>query len=506
MIEAAEAVIPWAPMSAVRVPVLALVLLASACSKDSPPEPQPTPTSTNDAVPASASEPELTPVVTNPPATVTPSNTPPSPTPTPALNEQRRPTPEQAKTLRRLLRAHLDEGRKAAKKGDYPGAIVSLGLAREIEPSDPTVLGELGWAAFKAGNLSLAQVSTIQATVHSQEPKQLGALYYNLGRIHEDKTDLLAAVAAYQTSLAYRDNEVVAARLADVKARSPVEHPQIEAPGTDAPASGEADEREADESEADESEDDSESRPKSQSARDAASGGLDRIATLADLPLACAALVEQRCGDYSFGDEPCTCDPTLVAAPEADASWGLLAMHVGSNDAQVVWYPVVQTDAGWVLFREVAWAFNPGVLGVWESVLFEPTRTEPLLAKDHAPLVFTFTKSRADSDMGLNELEQELYTATVVCTRAKADAWCTIPLLLAYEFERDVEFPEDTDETLEHSGLPIARSYAVELSFASGKLVLAGVVVKQLELGRLSVAAGALLPQGSYALEALLGS
>lgn len=429
-----------------------------------------------------------------------------------ALPERPKPTtPEEAEALRRELLALLRAGRKAATEGKQAEAIAKYSEALTIEPSDPTVLGELGWAAYKAGNFQLAYSSTIQAIRSSGDAKQLGALHYNLGRIAEDQNHLAEAVSAYRTSLELRDNKTVKARLAEVSLRLPPDQvtSAIE-PLREIPTLPLLD-VDVEEWEEDEAEEDEVAAPRKQSPKQIAAAGLARLGSVAaDLPAACTTLTQLRCADYSFGSEACSCEPTLQElAPHetqaGDSSWGLLSLRVGSNDAHVVWFPVVQTSAGWVLFSEIAWAFNPGTIGVAETVSFEPTRIEPLLAKDSPPLVFTFSKSRTDSDMALNELEQERYSAIVLCTRYKADAWCTMPLLLSYEFERDIEFPEEPGEQLEHQGLPIAKSYAATVSFSAGSLTLADVLVSTIELGRLSVAGGVLLPKGSYGLRALLG-
>jgi hypothetical protein len=134
-------------------------------------------------------------------------------------------------------------------------------------------------------------------------------------------------------------------------------------------------------------------------------------------------------------------------------------------------------------------------------VLFEATRIETTTKQP--ALVFTFAKSRSDSDMALNELEEERYRATLVCTRDADVARCTSPLLLEYEFDREVEFPADDD--VQHEGLPIHKSYSAQLRFDSNALVLEEVAIQAVELGRLS-SLGVLLGKGRHALADLLGA
>lgn len=116
----------------------------------------------------------------------------------------------------------LARGRALAKQGDYKRAIEAFNLALEQQRDDPLVLGEVGWAAFLAGDLSLARRATREALRHQTEPKSRGALLYNLGRIAEALGRADEAIAAYRRSLAVRpDSEPTRMRLTRLAAANP---------------------------------------------------------------------------------------------------------------------------------------------------------------------------------------------------------------------------------------------------------------------------------------------
>jgi tetratricopeptide (TPR) repeat protein len=116
----------------------------------------------------------------------------------------------------------LERGRALAKQGDYKRAIEAFNLALEQQRDDPLVLGEVGWAAFLAGDFSLARRATREALRHQTDAKARGALLYNLGRIAEALKRTEEAIAAYQRSLAVRpDSEPVRMRLDKLTAGRP---------------------------------------------------------------------------------------------------------------------------------------------------------------------------------------------------------------------------------------------------------------------------------------------
>jgi tetratricopeptide (TPR) repeat protein len=116
----------------------------------------------------------------------------------------------------------LERGRALAKQGDYKRAIEAFSLALEQQRDDPLVLGEVGWAAFLAGDISLARRATREALRHQTDAAARGALLYNLGRIAETLAREDEAIAAYRRSLVVRpDSAPVRMRLDKLEAGRP---------------------------------------------------------------------------------------------------------------------------------------------------------------------------------------------------------------------------------------------------------------------------------------------
>lgn len=399
----------------------------------------------------------------------------------PASKQAPKPKIDEAAKLRKHLLVLLNEGRALTKKGDYPAGMAKYREALEIDASDVTVLGELGWAAYKAGELEDAHRTTAQALKFAREDKQRGMLLYNLGRVEEDRNNTSVAIEHYQASLAARPgNETVKARLEKLES---VQN-QMASAGS---AGGELE-------------------------------GPDRVAgleplgrELADLAAACKLIEERRCEDYTLdGDDLCRCEPNLQATPGADDSWGLLQLGQEYETMQVAWFPAVKTDKGWTVFSEVLYSYNPGAFGIFEQATLKPSTVETLLAKG-TQLVMRFSKARLDRDMGLNEVETEDYEGMVICARHQTGAYCTRALLTSYKYLREVEFPEaDAEiagEEIEHEGLPIEFGFVSSVELRDAKLIVTRTEVTGGfdRDGELWGAFGWILPAGEHLLVELLG-
>lgn len=366
----------------------------------------------------------------------------------PASSDAARPSkpaalaPDKVRELRKQYSKLLDEGRTLTKADKLDEGMAKYRAALEIDPSNPTVLGELGWAQFKANALDDAQSTTMQALRLAQEDKARGMLLYNLGRIAEARTETEAAITYYRTSLEKRPgNATVQERLDTLLAGAVVAAPP--------PV------------------------------------GLDRIAGgVVDLDTACKLIINHSCLDFGGNADPnsqeeydrCTCEASLSATPTDDDSWGLLTLKIG-DWFQEVYFPAVKTSSGWVVFDDIEWAYNPGMAGIFEEVQFGPTTTAALLPGTAQPqLLITWKKDRSDTDMGVNEYETEHHEATLVCTREGEQAWCTKPLVSADSYTRDVEFPDmEEDPPIEHVGLPVSIAYAATFEWRDGKLIVSNV-------------------------------
>jgi len=125
---------------------------------------------------------------------------------------------DEAKAQESAFRDGLDRGRTEVKAKRYAEGIKAFEAALKIDPNHPSALAELGWAAFLSGDLGVAERFTrraIDSTGASDRTR--GAALYNLGRIHEELGDKVAAATAYTRSLRLRDNSVVAKRLATLE-------------------------------------------------------------------------------------------------------------------------------------------------------------------------------------------------------------------------------------------------------------------------------------------------
>lgn len=380
--------------------------------------------------------------------------------------EPPRASPEALRDARKRFLEMLNEGRSLTKAGDYAAGMAKYRQALEIDPADPSALAEMGWAAFKAGEFDVAQEHTVRALRFAKDDAQLGMMHYNLGRIAEARDDDERAIDAYRRSLELRDNETVKKRLA-----------ALTSDGANAHA-----------------------------------GSLRGLATLAEklqgLEQACQVLEEKICKEeYGVGDEPCGCEPKLLAgAPDGD--WGLLKLTVRPAGAEVGFYPAVKTSAGWSLFDIVAYEYNPGAFGIFEETEVTYQGVEQPLADGSDALVLQIEKGRVDRDMGLEEAEFESSAVTVVCTRVGATARCTPPLVRRYRYTREVEtYGETPDPDIDHEGLPIEQAWDVTLGMRNGVLTVTGEDTAEAALRgetRRLVVLGEMLGNGTYELVELM--
>lgn len=108
----------------------------------------------------------------------------------------------------------LEEARAAVKEKRWDAAAAAFAKALAAKPDDPGILAEKGWAAFLAGDPAAAATASWTALSLTADANRQGAIYYNLGRIREDKGDVDGARAMYGRSLEVRPgNETVKARM-----------------------------------------------------------------------------------------------------------------------------------------------------------------------------------------------------------------------------------------------------------------------------------------------------
>jgi tetratricopeptide (TPR) repeat protein len=119
-----------------------------------------------------------------------------------------------SKADQRRYRAALRAGRARMAKNDVKGAVASFEQALVAIPDDARALSELGFAAFKARDLTRARQATEQSIAAAGDPKLRAASLYNLGQILEAQDKKDEALDVYRRSLALRPNIVVRDRVA----------------------------------------------------------------------------------------------------------------------------------------------------------------------------------------------------------------------------------------------------------------------------------------------------
>jgi tetratricopeptide (TPR) repeat protein len=141
--------------------------------------------------------------------------------PEPDGEGRRRRPAELTVEARKRFRDALRRGRRLAKKGDHQAAARAFEEALEAAPGDARAASELGWEAFRAGDMPRARKATLESIAGTAEPETRAASLYNLGRIEEAEGRKERAAQVYRDSLALRPNPTVRARLLAVAPNTP---------------------------------------------------------------------------------------------------------------------------------------------------------------------------------------------------------------------------------------------------------------------------------------------
>lgn len=351
---------------------------------------------------------------------------------------------EELKKSRAELSRLLDDGRKAVKDKRYDEGIALYRQALKIDPVNTKVLGELGFAALRKGDLELAEGMTRRAIDLSSGTKGLGAMYYNLGRIEEDRGKIAEARAAYEQSLAVRPgNEIVAGRLAAL---------ELPAAGTSKTT-------------------------------------LDSLCAELMAEWSCYASeaeIEKLPEDEQMDAGQCDCTVAEQLREGTGKSFitdaALLALegmsgYGGGMDDK---YLAVNTRGqGWQLVAQVVNGYTPGAFGIFNEGRVEAFEFVELGGAAGEELRVHSHNSGLDSDMGINQLHFDDIEDMVICHDAGGGEGRCGTILVSGRSGTDtlmddepVEFPDDIQSS----------SWAFEVSFEGGKVT---IVVKsgQAELG-----------------------
>jgi len=330
----------------------------------------------------------------------------------------------------REYRKHLTDGRLFAGKAQWPEAIKSFEKALEAVPGDAPALTELGWAAFKAGELDRAKKANEEAVRRTTSPKIQGMALYNLGRVAEAQKDTKTAIEHYRKSLELRPNEIVEKRLAELTKGEKAKAPAAEALPCQTPA-----------------------------------------AKLEDM---CACLVKATASpDDPSSPEPLTCAPMKdVKIPRPEIS----AVEVQTSMFHADFYVVEKRGEGFVPVGKLGFTHNPGAFGIFEEL--EVTSVTEKTAGKTPVLWFDVSHARHDSDMGIDEMEDATTTSVTICVppQGEAKAWkCPFTTPLKYEYTRErmgLEgfTPDAETRKLMTKGLPIKETWALDAKLGEGKV------------------------------------
>lgn len=324
-------------------------------------------------------------------------------------------------------RKHLTEGRRLASKSTFPEAIKEFEQALEAVPGDAPALLDLGWAHFKAGELDKAKKRTEEALGRTTNPQLKGSAHYNLGRIAEEKKDYKEAVDHYQISLELRPNEIVEKRLADLAKKANITV-AVKTEAEPLPCQ-------------------------------------TPVASLADV---CACMIKPQPDDMA----PRTCEPSKDVKTGPDA---LSFLDVAVSMFDTFTYAVAKVDQGYLPIAKVGWEYNPGAFGIFEE--FEITSVTEKTAGKTKVIWIEGSRSRHDSDMGIDEYEEETAKVVTVCVPPAGDVktWkCPLSMPVEMTYLRDrmaIEgfTPDEETRKLMTKGLPIKSSWSLTIKLSDGK-------------------------------------
>jgi Tetratricopeptide repeat len=324
-------------------------------------------------------------------------------------------------------RKHLTEGRLLTSKSQFPEAMKEFEKALEAVPGDAPALLDLGWVAFKAGELDKAKKKTEEALGRTTNPQLKGMAHYNLGRVAEEKKEFKGAVDHYQVSIELRPNEIVEKRLAEVAKKNNitiVPKPAVEPLPCQTP-----------------------------------------VASVADV---CACMIKPQPDDMA----PRTCEQLKEVKVGRD---DLAFIDVAVSNFEIHTYAVGKGDGGFMPIAKVGWEYNPGAFGIFEEFELAPV-TEKMAGKTKV-LWIDGIRNRHDSDMGIDEYEEETSRLVTLCVPPAGDVktWkCPVSVPTEMNHVRDrmgLEgfAPDEETRKLMTKGLPFKSSWSLDIKLSEGK-------------------------------------
>jgi tetratricopeptide (TPR) repeat protein len=404
--------------SPLTLTLLATTLLCGGCPKaDKPKDPGKKPAATKPG--------KKTPAAKTPAAKTPAAKT--------AKTSATKKAPRLSPTQRKAYLAALARGRKLAKQQKWADAVKAFAAALEVLPMDGRALSEQGWAAFKIGDYKLARAANERSVLAATEPTVKAASLYNLGRTAEAMGKKEEAARYYLRSLKLRPHAGVEKRLVSLGKKAPARSvvPEVSEPC-----------------------------------------GKTKAASIAKI---CGCLLQQN-SSPGAADKP-SCGPYAALKTHSPALQAIKLDVPGYRS--VTYLLLARQSGGKALFKtvaEIGYVYNPGAFGISESFDFAPTVVQKL--GDRQLLKITSTKTRHDTDMGVDEFETHkvvMLTSCVLPRNAREIARCALQVPLEERYERNVlglskGKPSPADKKL-HSRLPIKKHSKVSADFsADGKV------------------------------------
>lgn len=338
--------------------------------------------------------------------------------------------PAKAKQNTETFNGALNAGRKAAKAGNYDEAISLFEKALKLDPNHPGALGELGWAAFKKGDLKRARHATNLAIANVKQMPRKGALLYNLGRIDEQEGNVELAIDHYKRSLSVRDNKIVKARIESLGATPPPPS------GSDA------------------------SKP---------------IETVEQM---CASILDD---DFFCDDEETDCgcvaykhtkNPVAGATIAEAAVFAAGAFTSGLGEEAYGYFGIKTPKRGWQILDMVGDASMPGISYINNDYEIRQLEFAQLIDGGEAEVVMVAQRRESDGDYSSNVLEYEWVSTMFICQVAAAGPVCT-----AFKVDSDIGMSKMMDDgpapDVEEWGPLGAAIWKVTTSFADGAITIA---------------------------------
>ncbi|HVV81436.1 MAG TPA: tetratricopeptide repeat protein, partial [Kofleriaceae bacterium] len=319
---------------------------------------------------------------------------------------------------RKEYRKHLAQGRKLGGAKAWGDAVAELQQCLKVIPGDARANGELGWAAFQAGDYDTARKANTAAVQAAGDNKVKASSLYNLGRVAEATNDKEAAARFYTQSLLLRPNKTVSDRLTAL--------------GKAPPAAG---------------------------ASPAAELPCQKPA--ADTGALCACLAGQK---YDFMDDDAQPTCSLDDGPHpADLAIAQVDIDFGNAELFLLWHG----PSGWVVLDDLGYLYKGGMMGVTGEMELGPITDEQV--GGHRVVTVTMTEHHHDTDLGIDE-EEELDTTTETVCVLGAAPHCPLAVPVHVTYTRDrLGMMDDSEIDAEAKammtpGLPIHEETTVDVT------------------------------------------